>query len=97
MIRHTVVFKLKHAKGSAVEKSFLDAAKKLSAISGVQKFECLRQTSTKNNFDYGLYMEFDGLSEYEGYNKHPDHEAFLKDFWFKDVEGFMEIDYEGLD
>jgi heme-degrading monooxygenase HmoA len=97
MIRHTVVLKLKHAKGSEEEKNFLDAAKKLSTISGVQKFECLRQTSTKNNFDYGLSMEFDGSSEYQAYNQHPDHEAFLKDFWFKDVVDFMEIDYEGLD
>jgi heme-degrading monooxygenase HmoA len=97
MIRHTVVLKLKHPKDSEAEKHFLAAALKLSSIPGVQKFECLRQTSKKNNFDYGLSMEFDGLSEYEGYNKHPDHEAFLKDFWFKDVEVFMEIDYEGLD
>jgi hypothetical protein len=34
MIRHTVVFKLKHPKDSPEEKVFLDAIKKLSSIPG---------------------------------------------------------------
>lgn len=57
-IRHTVIFKLKHPKGSAEETNFLNAARKLTSIHGVEKFECLRQISTKNKFDYGLSMEF---------------------------------------
>jgi hypothetical protein len=97
MIRHTVVFRLKHDKGSPEEKNFLVAAKKLSAIPVVHKFECLRQISKKNDFDFGLSMEFDGSSAYEAYNKHPDHEGFLKDFWFKNVADFLEIDFEGLE
>ena len=47
-IRHTVVFQLKHESGSAKEKAFLDAAKKLANIPGVEKFECLKQISKKN-------------------------------------------------
>ena len=42
-------------------------------------------------------MEFDNSSAYEAYNKHADHEGFLKDFWFKDVLDFLEIDFEGFE
>ena len=94
MIRHTVIFKLKYPKDSREEKEFLTAAKKLSSITGVHHFECLRQTSKKNNFDYGLSMEFDTIKAYEEYNKHPDHAAFVQTFWIKDVEDYLEIDYE---
>lgn len=41
-IRHTVIFKLKCAKGSAEEQDFFNAAKKLANIPGVEKFECLK-------------------------------------------------------
>ncbi len=94
MIRHTVVFKLKYSKGSSEEREFLEAAMKLSSIPGVQHFECLRQTSKKNNYDYGISMEFDTINAYEGYNQHPDHVAFVKTFWMESVTDFMEIDYE---
>jgi hypothetical protein len=33
-IRHSVIFKLKHPKGSAEERDFFNAAKKLAAIPG---------------------------------------------------------------
>lgn len=94
MIRHTVVFKLKYPKDSPEEKLFINAAMKLASIPGVQRFECLRQTSRKNNFDYGLSMEFNTPEAYEEYNKHPDHVAFVQVFWIKGVEDFLEIDYE---
>lgn len=58
MIRHTVVFSLKHAAGSAEEQAFLEAALILKAIPGVEKFERLRQTSPKADFDFGFSMEF---------------------------------------
>jgi heme-degrading monooxygenase HmoA len=96
MIQHTVVFKLKYPKGSAEEKTFLEAANKLSTLPGVQNFECLRQISKKNNFDYGLSMVFNGTKEYDAYNNHSDHIAFVETFWLRDVVDFMEIDYEGI-
>lgn len=96
MIRHTVVFKLKYPKGSSEENEFLTAAAKLSAIPGVQNFESLRQISMKNDFDYGLSMEFESLSTYEGYNQHPDHAEFVQAYWEKFVKKFLEIDYEPL-
>lgn len=96
MIRHTVVFKLIHPKDSPGEKAFLNAIMKLSAIPGVQNFECLRQISKKNNFDFGLSMEFQSIKAYEDYNQNPDHIAFVQTYWIKEVKDFMEIDFEPL-
>ena len=96
MIRHTVVLKLKYPKGSSEESEFLVAAAKLSTIPGVHKFESLRQTSKKNDFDFGLSMEFETLKAYEGYNQHPDHIKFVETYWLKYVEKFLEIDYEPI-
>ena len=96
MIRHSVIFKLKVPKNSAEEKNFLDAAKKLATIPGVQNFESLKQTSKKNKFDYGLSMEFASQQLYDAYSSHPDHVQFIKQYWLKYVEDFLEIDYEPL-
>jgi hypothetical protein len=96
MIRHTVVFKLIHSRNSPEEKVFLDAIGRLSAIPGVENFELLRQVSRKNNFDYGLSMEFATAQAYEDYNQHPDHVAFVRKVWKTEVSDFLEIDYEPL-
>jgi len=93
MIRHTVVFSLKHKKNSAEEQAFFAAAKKLAAIPGVKKFEMLRQTSKKCGFEYGLSMEFADQATYDGYSSHPSHVAFVRDRWIPEVAEFMEIDY----
>lgn len=96
MIRHTVVFTLKHAPGSAEEAAFLaDGKRILTAIPGVQKFEALRQTSRKNGNDYayGFSMEFADQAAYDGYDSHPDHLAFVRDRWIPEVSKFLEIDY----
>lgn len=93
MIRHTVVFKLRHAAGSAAELDFLRAAQKLADIPVVKNFECLRQVSQKNIFDYGLSMEFDSPQDYHAYNTHPDHVTFVQTRWIPEVTDFMEIDY----
>ncbi len=94
MIRHTVVFRLKHFKDSSEEKKFLEAMKKLSSIPGVNKFELLRQVSSKNNYDFGLSMEFGSSIEYEAYNRHPNHTSFVETYWLNEVSGFLEIDFE---
>ncbi|GEP42436.1 Dabb family protein [Brevifollis gellanilyticus] len=93
MIRHTVVFRLKHLSGSSEERSFLQAACALTSIEGVQKFECLRQISPKNNYTFGLSMEFADEAAYAFYCKHPDHEGFVQQRWIPEVAEFMEIDY----
>ncbi|SMQ64806.1 Stress responsive A/B Barrel Domain [Devosia lucknowensis] len=96
MIRHTVVFTLKHGAGSTEERDFLDAALVLAAIPGVNKFERLRQTSPKADFAFGFSMEFDDAAAYEGYNDHPDHVAFVRDRWVPEVDRFQEVDYVPL-
>lgn len=93
MIRHTVVFRLKHEAGSEEELDFLRAAQKLAEIPTVNNFECLRQVSEKNHYDFGLSMEFTSKEGYQSYNEHPDHLQFVKTRWIPEVTEFMEIDY----
>ena len=93
-IRHTVVFKLKHPQASKEANDFINAARKLAVIRGVEKFEYLRQISKKNKYEYGISMEFANAQLYDDYTNHPDHVAFVEMYWTKDVEDFLEIDYE---
>ena len=94
MIRHTVAFKLKHESGSIEEESFLEAVKKLSNLPTVQKFECLKEIGKKNNFDFGVSMEFNNMNDYEAYNNHSDHIDFVNKIWIPEVLDFIEIDFE---
>lgn len=97
MIRHTVVFTLKHPPHSIEEKRFLaDAKRILTGIKGMTHFEQLRQVSPKNDFRFGFSMEFADQRAYTGYNDHPDHVAFVRDRWIPEVETFLEIDYVPL-
>ncbi len=96
MILHSVIFRLKHPAGSAAELDFLSAARKLISIPGVLDFQCLRQISPKNPFHYGLSMKFADQTTYDQYNIHPEHTLFVETFWIKDVEDFLEIDFENL-
>jgi Stress responsive A/B Barrel Domain len=96
MIRHTVVFNLKHAKGSLLENEFLEAADVLADIPGVEKFEKLKQISPKNDYAFGFSMEFKDQAAYSAYNVHPWHVAFVRDRWLLEVAQFMEIDYVAL-
>lgn len=97
MIRHTVLFRLKHAPGSPGEADFLAAGRGLAAIPGVEKFEALRQVSPKNEYRFGFSMEFADDAAYQRYNDHPLHTAFVRDRWVPEVDAFMEIDYVPLD
>jgi hypothetical protein len=96
MIRHTVVFRLKHPAGSAEERKFLADAMALKHIPGVEAFEQLRQVSPKNDYTFGFSMEFADAAAYRGYDEHPEHVAFVRDRWMTEVEAFLEIDYERL-
>ncbi len=96
MIRHTVVFRLNHPKGSQAEAAFLKAADILIAIPGVEKFEKLSQVSPKNDYSFGFSMEFANQAAYDFYNTHPDHVAFVQGRWIPEVAKFLEIDYVAL-
>jgi hypothetical protein len=96
MIRHTVVFTLKHAQGSAEEKKFLEDALVLTSIPTVQNFERLKQVSRKNPYKFGFSMEFADQAAYDTYDSHPTHVAFVRDRWKTEVTDFLEIDYVRL-
>lgn len=96
MIRHSVILKLKNSISSEDKKAFFDAVDTLAEIPDVQKFEVLKQTSPKNKFEYGISMEFDNQEQYDTYSNHPIHVHFIQNFWIKNVEDFLEIDYETL-
>jgi hypothetical protein len=97
MIRHTVVFTLKHATGSLQEKGFLrDARAALETIPGVQNFAAHRQTNGRADYRFAMTMEFADHAAYEGYNRHPKHVKFVKERWEREVSRFLEIDCEPL-
>ena len=92
-IRHTVVFALVHPAGSGDESDFLAAAKRLATIPGVEAFELLDEVSPKNDFRFGISMEFADRGAYGRYNEHPDHIRFVQERWLSEVTDFLEIDY----
>lgn len=95
-IRHTVSFRLRHLAGSGAERDFLDAAGRLEEIPGVEAFDILSEVSPKNQFCFGISMEFEDAAAYEAYNRHPDHVRFVEERWVNEVEEFLEIDYAAL-
>jgi quinol monooxygenase YgiN len=92
-IRHTVTFRLRHAPGSREEAAFLAEAETLAAIPGVETFELLRQVGRKNEFAFGISMEFADQGAYDGYNAHPSHLRFVEQRWLPEVAEFLELDY----
>ncbi|MFM2369167.1 MAG: hypothetical protein RL619_1467 [Bacteroidota bacterium] len=95
-IRHSVVFKLKNTLTDLDKKQFFEEVNKLAAIIGVEKFEILKQTNIKTKFDYGISMIFKDDEAYQIYSYHPNHLAFIKNYWSTKVEDFLEIDYEAI-
>jgi Stress responsive A/B Barrel Domain len=91
VIRHPVIFSLKHVRGSPEEARFLKDAKVLTAIPGVGNLEQLKQVCPKNEYDFGFSMEFALQAEYPAYNV-----AFVRDRWVPEVAKFLEMDYEAL-
>ena len=91
-IRHSVAFSLRHEAGSDGEADFMSAISALEQIPGVEAFELMREVSPKNDFDYGLTMEFADKAAYTAYNEHPQHVSFVADRWDAEVTAFLEID-----
>jgi hypothetical protein len=96
-IRHTVSFTLQHAPGSPEESSFLASAQELAVIDGVEAFELLRQVGSKNEFRFGISMEFADQTAYDRYNVHPAHVRFVAERWIPEVSEFLELDYASLE
>jgi hypothetical protein len=96
MIRHTVSFRLRHPTSSAAERAFLDAARILGTIPGVERFERLAQVSPKNEHTFGFSMEFADQAAYDAYDGHPTHRAFVSERWVPEVLSYLETDYGPL-
>jgi len=73
-------------------KQFFKAAQQLTNIPGVFNFKSWKQVSNK----YGLSMEFSTQEQYQQYNYHSAHLAFINEQWIPCVADFLEIDYEPL-
>lgn len=93
-ILHSVIFSLKHERGSEAERQFLeDGQRILTSIPVVSNFHVYKQVSAKNTYDHGFAMEFASQADYDAYNVHPLHEQFVNERWVTEVEKFLEIDY----
>jgi Stress responsive A/B Barrel Domain len=53
----------------------------------------LRQVGLKNDFAYGISMEFADQAAYDRYNEHPSHVRFVTERWLPEVAEFLELDY----
>jgi len=96
-VRHQVIFCLKSGKsGPQTEKFLEDGRRILRAIPGVENFQVLRQTSVKNDFDFGFSMDFVDQAAYDAYSAHPKHTAFVAERWKVEVSRFLEIDFQEI-
>lgn len=96
-IQHTVAFRLRHPAGSPDEAEFLEAARSLATIPGVEEFQQLRQVSAKSDFTFFFSMRFADAGAYQAYNEHPVHVAFVHDRWDTEVSDFQELDFVAID
>jgi hypothetical protein len=90
MIQHTVAFRL---VGDCEQVAFLARARELGELPGVRDFEVLAQVGAKNEYTHALSMHFDSQADYDHYNEHPAHLAFVNDVWIPGVADFIELDY----
>ena len=94
-IQHMVIFNLPYAEGSVEAGKFLeDGTRILTAIPVVKNFQAFHQVSEKNDYQYGFSMVFANQEDYNTYNMHPDHVAFVEERWMKEVTDFLEIDFK---
>ena len=94
-IQHIAIFNLTYPEGSVEAVKFLeDGTRILTAIPVVKNFQAFRQVSEKNDYQYGFSMVFANQEDYNTYNMHPDHVAFVEERWMKEVTDFMEIDFK---
>jgi hypothetical protein len=96
MYRHSVILKLNPLVSGQQKEDFFDAILDLANIPGVQNLEFLKQVSSKNDFEYGISMEFTSEELYKRYSDHPQHTFFIENFWLKNVKDFLEIDYVSM-
>ena len=94
-IIHSVLFSLKHKKGSPEAEAFLaQSTSILSVIGQVCGFRVYNQVSPKNKFDYAFSMVFETEEDYAAYNQNENHQNYVKTLWTNQVTDFMEVDLQ---
>jgi len=94
-IQHMVIFNLMHQNDSDEASKFIkDGTRILTGIPVVKNFQAFNQVSKKNTYAYGFSMVFANQNDYTTYNNHPDHVDFVQNRWMKEVNDFLEIDFE---
>lgn len=94
-IRHMVIFSLKYdLEDPETDKFLKDGKEILTSIPVVEKFEVMRQVSSKNEYHFGFSMEFVDQQAYDTYNQHPSHVGFVNQRWIPEVTKFLEIDFK---
>jgi len=89
--QHTVIFRL---NDGVDEEWFLDQARTLADLPGVQDFEVLEQVSTKTEqFRFALSMWFDDAAGHAAYDANPSHIDYVQNIWLPNVAEFVELDY----
>jgi len=93
-IQHMVIFSLASPKESAEAQQFIqDGTRILTGIPVVKNFQAFNQVSKKDKYQFGFSMVFANQEDYNSYNNHPDHVAFVQERWLKEVSDFLEIDF----
>lgn len=90
MIQHTVAFRFRDDVDIGM---FWLRVDDLASIVGVEQFTVMRQVGSTNDSTDALSMHFASDSEYEAYDSHPVHRAFVADVWLPSVADFIELDY----
>ena len=94
-IIHSVLFSLKHKKGSPEAEAFLaESLSVLSTIGQVCGFRVYNQVSQKNKFEYAFSMVFETEEDYAAYNQNENHQNYVKTLWTNQVTDFMEVDLQ---
>lgn len=89
MFRHTIAFRLRHARGSLQEKAFLRDAKVLAEIPGIGRFEQLRQTSPADDFHFMFALTFESQDAFELFRVHPKYRQFYDERWTREVSASL--------
>ena len=93
---HTVFFEFKEEITPREVHSFKEESLHLADIPDVQHLRWLEETSSKNDYRYGLRMQFSDRPAYQRYLEHPTHVRFVETAWNPQVKAFIEIDYVEL-
>lgn len=95
MICHVVLIRLRPQVNSARASSFLRQAREiLGAVPGVRNLRVGKATKADHRLPYCMVMDFDGASDLESYQVHPEHQRFLKEVIGPIVEEKQVYDYQ---